>query len=291
MKKLTKQRITAPLLALSPMAVYFGGAFLVGFCASFVGSFMGMTVDEVTNMPLLTDGWLDEIGMAIAALFACSLVKKRGNGGIKRALRTKGFDFSVPIVVTVFTFACGTLCDQLIGALLSGVMTVEPNRSVELGFAGLFVTAVCAPIFEEIIFRYAAVEFARGAYSMPIICIANGLFFAAVHGYNIQGFLQIFIMGGVMAYVYCKTENILYTILIHALHNACCFIPLDAVSYLKNGFVLSEWYWVMINGVVAAACLVWYFKVFRKKYRGNNFRVNRGTVSGNEQSVQAMQTF
>ena len=278
MKKLTKQRISAPILALSPILIYFAAAIVLAMCVSFAGGFMGMTVEEIEAMPLITDRWLDEIGMGIAALCACVFVKSRNKIGIRKAVRIKEFDFAVPVILTLFTWSFVEIYDHFSGLLLSNFMTVEPNSGIDFGAAGIIVAVVCAPIFEEIIFRFAAVEFSRGAYSMPVICIANGIYFAVVHTYNIQGLMNIFIFGCCMAYVYCKTGNILYTMLTHALHNAICFIPFGYFAYYeKNGFVLAKWYWLLIHAVISAACLVWYFKVFRKKYTENYFKVNRET--------------
>lgn len=288
MKKLTKQRISAPILALTPILIYFAAAIGLAVCVSFAGGVMGMTAEEIKAMPLITDRWLDEIGMGIAALCACVFVKSCNKIGIKKAARIKEFDFAVPVILTLFTWSFGEIFDHFSGLLLSNFMTVEPNSGIDFGAAGIIVAVVCAPIFEEIIFRFAAVEFSRGAYSMPIICIANGIYFAVVHTYNIQGLMNIFIIGCCMAYVYCKTENILYTILTHAMHNAICFIPLGNFAYYeKNGFVLGNWYWLLIHAVISAACLVWYFKVFREKYTENNFKINRemGLPNLSEQPV------
>lgn len=276
MKKLTKQRIFAPILALTPILIYFAAAISLAVCVSFAGGVMGMTAEEIKAMPLITNRWLDEIGMGIAALCACVFVKSRNKISIKKAVRIKEFDFAVPVILTLFTWSFGEIFNYFSGLLLSNFMTVEPNSGIDFDAAGIIVAVVCAPIFEELIFRFAAVEFSRGAYSMPIICIANGIYFAVVHTYNIQGLMNIFISGCCMAYVYCKTENILYTILTHAMHNAICFIPLGYFAYYKkNGFVLGKWYWLLIHAIISAACLVWYFKVFRKKYTENNFKINR----------------
>lgn len=277
MKKLTKQRIVKPLLAVSPFAVFLAAVFILAVAVSFICGIIGMTSDEVEALPLINDGWLDELCIGIAAVFAFALVKKVNKTQIKEVLRVKDFDFSVPLMLTVFAWSFGEVSDNFCGLILSNFMTVEPNRDIPLGFAGIVVAVICAPIFEEIIFRLAGTELPRGAYSMPIICIANGLYFAATHGYNVQGFMNVFIGGVCMTYVYCKTRNILYTMIEHAIHNALCFIPMDAVYYEKNGFVLGKWYWVAANAVLLAVCIVWYFKVFRKKYTENYFKVNSET--------------
>lgn len=275
MKKLTKQRIVKPLLAVSPFLIYIVFTFVLAVVICFIFGMAGLDADEIEKLPLITDGWLDELCIGIAAVFAFALVKKVNRAKIKEVIRVKDFDFSVPLMLTAFAWSFGEIADNFCGLVLSNFMTVEPNRSIPLGFAGIVTTVICAPIFEEIIFRFAGAELPRGAYSLPVICVANSLYFAAVHGYNVQGFLNVFIGGVCMTYVYCKTRNILYTMIEHAIHNALCFIPLNAFYYEKNGFILGKWYWIAANAVLLAACIIWYFKVFRKKYTENYFEVDR----------------
>lgn len=285
MKKLTKQRIVKPLLAVSPFAVYIAFAFILAIAVAFICEAMGMSADEVENLPLIKDGWLDELCIGIAAIFAISLVKKVNKVSIKEVISVKNFDIAVPLMLTVFAWSFGEVADHFCGLVLSNFMTVEPNKSIPLGFAGIVVAVICAPIFEEIIFRFAGTELPKGAYSMPIICIANSLYFAAVHGYNVQGFLNVFVGGVCMAYVYCKTGNLLYTMIEHAIHNALCFIPLNVFYYEKNGFMLGKWYWVAANAAAVVVCIVYYFKVFSKKYTENHFEVNRETGLPYKESI------
>lgn len=270
MKELTKQRITAPVLALFPTAI----SFVMMIILNVIFEICGVNIDENE----LAFELMSDVPIGIAAALACILVKVRNKGRIKEAIHIKDFDISVPIMLAVFVWTLAEVSYGLSGLLLSNFMTIELNGSMSSTVAGVVSSVICASIFEEIIFRYAGTELAKGAYSMPLICIANGIYFAVVHVYNIQGFLNVFIGGVCAAYVYCKTRNILYTILEHAIHNALCYIPIgDFVYYEKNGFVIGRWYYIVINAVIAAACLVWYFKVFRKKYTKNYFEVNRET--------------
>ena len=140
---------------------------------------------------------------------------------------------------------------------------------------------ICAPIFEELICRFGWCELARGAYSLPIICIANGIFFSLPHMYNIQGFINVFIGGLCSAYVYCKTRNILYVIIRHALHNALCCIDLEIIfgeyATHENGFIQYSWQYLAVNAVLVIISVIYFVKVFRKKYTENYFEVNRET--------------
>lgn len=273
MKKLTKRRITAPLLAVSPMIIYLVLALMAGVLLGIVGTIIGMEQEEI--LAAATSGIPDEICMGMAALCSVFIVRGYSKTRLREVFRVQKFDIAVPIMLLVFTWSAGELFDTVSGLLLSNFMTVEPNTAPFTGAFSAVCMVVFAPIFEEIIFRFAGTELPRGAYSMPIVCIANGLYFAAVHGYNVQGILHIVVIGIAMAYVYCKTRNLFYTMITHALNNLLCLLPIgEYVYHEKNGFVLGNWYWLVINAVLLAAALVYYIKVFRKKYTKNYFEVD-----------------
>ena len=288
MRELTKQRITKPLLSIFPMLFPIIVPIVLGVTA--VAIYSGNGKDLLTDNIMFV---LVELGMLTAAVVSCIFVKSKHGTGLKEIIHFKNFDFAVPVMLTLFIWSADELCDHFGGLLLSNFMTVEPNENNLSGIIGFISAVILAPLFEEIIFRFGACELPRGAYSMPIICIADGIFFAWVHNYNIQGFFNVFIGGVCAAYVYCKTRNILYTMLEHAIHNALCFIPFSEISifgtpvyYEKNGFVLNGWWYGAIHAVILAVCLVYYFKVFRKKYTENYFEVNPETGLPNTEAAE-----
>ena len=275
MKQLTKERIKKPLLC----AVAFSFMLIVPLFIGVIVQVIGMCVAggdyEISDGLLLI---LSELGSLTASAIACIFVKKRHGTRLREAVSIKKFDFALPVMLMLFTWGLGEIVDHITGLILKNHMVVEPNIT-EGEFIVLFISAViCAPIFEELICRFGWCELARGAYSLPIICIANGIFFALVHLYNIQGFINIFIMGMCMAYVYCKTRNILYTMLTHALHNALCMFDLSVIfgDYLthENGFLQYSWQYLAVNAVLVIISVIYFVKVFRKKYTENYFEVN-----------------
>ena len=278
MKQLTKERIKKPLLC----GVAFSFTLIVPFLFGVIAQIIGMCVAgdgfEISD-GLMTV--LSEVGMLTASAIVCAFVKKRHGTKLREAVRVKEFDFAVPVMLMLFTWGLGEIVDHFVGLVLKNFMTVEPNVR-EDEFIVLLITAViCAPIFEELICRFGWCELARGAYSLPIICIANGIFFSLPHLYNIQGFINIFIIGISMAYVYCKTRNILYTMLTHALHNALCLCDLSVIfgdyAAYENGFLQYSWQYLAVNAVLVIISVIYFVKVFRKKYTENYFEVNRET--------------
>ncbi len=287
MKKITKRRITAPLISVTPLLVEVAFMFLFAVVVAAIDSSLLLQQDGSNENEYLSIAMMI-FGAGMAVLFSCAIVKKAAGVRFREALKLKDFDFSVPIMLTLFGFAAGELSDHLVGLIFSNFMTVELNRSAEYSLYGVITAVIVAPVSEEIMFRFVGCELGRGAYHIPVICIANALFFSVCHGYNIQGFLNVFIGGVCAAYVYCKTRNILYTMLEHALHNALCFLPGDNVYYLRNGFVLSNWWYLLINAVIVVLCIVWYIKVFRKKYTENHFKVGIPENIENTERVEAV---
>lgn len=277
MKQLTKRRIVSPILAVSPIFIYLVFAIIASLLIGIIAGVIMSKTQEELNV-IVGSGIPDEICMGLAAVWAVGVVKLYSKTRLHDVFHVKNFDPAVPIMLLVFNWGAGELFDHFSGLILSNFMTVEPNGAPFSGIFGVICSVILAPIFEEIIFRLAGTELPRGAYSLPFVCIANGLYFAALHGYNIQGFLHIVIVGMTMAYVFYKTRNLFYTMIAHALNNLLCLVPFENFAYYeRNGFVLGHWYYLAINAALLTIAVVYYVKVFRKKYTKNYFKVNRET--------------
>ncbi len=74
-----------------------------------------------------------------------------------------------------------------------------------------------APLFEELLFRKVLVDRVLPYGEWPAI-LFSGLSFGLFHG-NLTQFFYAFLLGMILAYVYVRTGNILYTIGIHACIN------------------------------------------------------------------------
>ena len=277
MKALTKERIKKPLLC----GVAFSFILIVPVILIMFAQIIGMfVVDENYEVSDNLVFIFTELGMLSASVIACSFVKKRHGTKLRETVKVKDFDFALPVMLMIFDWGVGEIIDHCTGLILSNFMVVEPN-TIEITVISIISAVICAPIFEELICRFGWCELARGAYSLPIICIANGIFFSLPHMYNIQGFINVFIGGLCSAYIYCKTRNILYVIIRHALHNALCFCDLEIIfgeyATHENGFIQYSWQYLAVNAVLVIISVIYFVKVFRKKYTENYFEVNRET--------------
>lgn len=85
--------------------------------------------------------------------------------------------------------------------------------------------AIIAPFVEELMFRgFLQTTLYRYMGRWRAILVSS-FFFSLVH-LNIYVFLQIFILGIMLAYVFDKTKSIVATITIHVIHNSATFVIL-----------------------------------------------------------------
>ena len=115
-----------------------------------------------------------------------------------------------------------------------GIPTVEEPYFIEASSANdplilflLFISlAVCAPLFEELIFRGYILDSLRGVYSDGFAILASGLMFGLMH-YSIFGPLLLWIsqaIGGVLyAWLRIRTDSIWPSIVCHSLWNGTIF--------------------------------------------------------------------
>lgn len=87
------------------------------------------------------------------------------------------------------------------------------------------VVSVCAPVWEEIVFRgFLLPSLTR---YMPVWCsiLLSSVAFALAH-FNLQRMLPLVLLGAVMGAVFVRSRNLLPSMLLHSLWNAFVFLDL-----------------------------------------------------------------
>lgn len=158
--------------------------------------------------------------------------------------------------LVAISYACmivGNLVGIGVNSLLSpnsvnlvGELATAAGMSAETVIA--FV--VLAPVFEELVFRKVIVDRVLPFGEWPAI-LFSGITFGLFHG-NLTQFFYAALLGMVLAYVYIRTGNVLYTIGIHACINflggvlpllvpaASYFVLLVALAGIVLFFVLKK---------------------------------------------------
>jgi len=130
----------------------------------------------------------------------------------------------------------------------------------------MVITAViCAPVFEEIVFRGIIQKglINKGVRPVNAILMAS-VIFGLVHG-NPWQFVGAVLLGCVLGLVYYKTKSLLLPMLLHGFNNLCSTI---LIVYTKNesfadAFKIQEWV-ILAVGILLFS--VFYY-LFIRKYK------------------------
>lgn len=270
MKGLMKKRAGAVLLSVLPMGIYFLTLVLLILLEA-VGERLWGKVEGLYDrlFPLM-----NAASMTVGAVIMCRVLRKRTGKRLQDALSVKKMDWLLVLLLLGFTWCAGNVADGIAAHICSRFMTTTSNAA-PAGLLAIAEAVLAAPVLEEILFRYLGTEFAEQYLPVPVLCIANALYFTLMHGYNIQGFANIMVFALCMVYVYLKTRRLAYVILVHFLHNASCLLDYNDKIFFgspiyseKNGFLLGSPQWLGINFAVAAVCVVIYLKKYRRQHHG-----------------------
>lgn len=80
-----------------------------------------------------------------------------------------------------------------------------------------FLMVLCAPVFEEFIFRKLLIDRAA-VYGEGVAVVLSGVMFGLFHG-NLNQFAYAFLLGIFFGFIYVKTGKIRYTVILHMVIN------------------------------------------------------------------------
>ena len=119
--------------------------------------------------------------------------------------------YAANIVGTIITQLIGTIKGAPVTNALGAVLTdLNP-------FVAFFITVICAPVAEELLFRKLLIE-RTIRYGEGISVVISGLLFGLFHG-NLNQFAYAFLLGCLFGFIFVKTGKIQYTIAMHMLIN------------------------------------------------------------------------
>ena len=128
---------------------------------------------------------------------------------------------------------------------LDGVLT-------DVSVLMILTTVVLAPVFEELTFRYLALNKLR-KYGDKTAILVTAVLFGLFH-MNFEQAIYAFAIGLVFGYVVCKTGRVIYTILLHAMVNFCGgFVPLVVTKFdnpMVNMVYTILFFLLLIIGIV-----------------------------------------
>ena len=204
---------------------------------------------------------------------------------------------SVPVIKRKMSVKELFMC-VLIGAALCGVGMIAgsgidyfllPESGTELDRL-LLSSDICwrvlsagiiAPVVEEIVFRKYLIGIIA-PYSEKTAVIASGVLFALSHG-NFTQFLYTILLGLFWGYVYLRTRNIAYTIILHMIFNLTTSI-FTITIYHASKVLYSVWCIILIAlGVIGGILIIKhrkriYFNQMRDRLISRCFWGSKGIV-------------
>lgn len=126
-------------------------------------------------------------------------------------------------VIAIFLMVVGSIIGVIVGNIF-GIFGINTSAAVDTilsqsSILGNIVLAIIAPIVEEFIFRKWLID-RMHIYGGRVAVVTTALMFGLFHG-NFSQFFYAFLLGLVFGYVYYKSGNVLYTILMHMIVNFC----------------------------------------------------------------------
>ncbi|WP_026497787.1 CPBP family intramembrane glutamic endopeptidase [Butyrivibrio sp. WCD2001] len=160
------------------------------------------------------------------------------------------------LIGQILAVIMGSITGQDMTDVLSSTLT---NMSLPMVF---LLSVVLAPIFEEIMFRYAVIGYCR-RYGEWNAIIISAFIFGLIHT-NVFQFFYAFALGIVFGYVYIYTRKLIYTIIMHCTFNFFgAFVPMlidPNLSPSNTGSIIYS----VIQYIVAIIGLIMLFFYVKK---------------------------
>lgn len=178
------------------------------------------------------------VGISISV---CNANKNKYGIDIKVKLSLKNINYSFLIRILCLSFVLRILIEQTIYYLPIEETISNFEINIFTILIEIITTCLFAPIFEEIIFRFGLYGYLKKKIkSNWINMILTSILFSFIHFYGIDGFIIIFVISLLWNYIYFKTNNLLYSIVLHFLHNVYAmigYIPLNNIIYVSFGLI------------------------------------------------------
>ena len=175
------------------------------------------------------------IFITFVAIASIDVLKNKHNIDIKNKLNYKNIDFKFLLKMIFLSLGLRIIMEYYL------IPTNENDVFIPIGAIQLIVqfiaTCIFAPICEEIIFRFGIYEYLnKNGISSIFSIIITSITFAIIHFYGINATIILVIISYIWNYTYYKTNNLLYPILLHFIHN---FYAIMSNFITSNNFYIN----------------------------------------------------
>ncbi len=168
----------------------------------------------------------------IAVIFLWRKISWKELGFRKFEWSTIGLGCGLLVIVYVVIIIHNLILTAL-GVVTQGDAIFGLFSKLESPALFFFVGIVMAPVMEEIFFRGFLFKGFRQKYGLKSALILSSFIFALSH-FQFAALLPIFLLGGVLAYVYHRSNSLFPGMIIHFIINAWGFCALFAAYKFKG---------------------------------------------------------
>lgn len=194
--------------------------FVLYLCAGYLFAYTMPYVDRVTISIVL------DLMMASLLVLYCGAIALHIPDIHKYSIMSRPVFWVVTICLIVIVLIVGQGASSLVMMLEpdNGLAQYSAAKANSSFFAQCFLTIICAPIFEEMMFRKCL----YGSFSrlMPpvVAAVISSAIFAFGHG-TLAHLPMTFMLGMLNCWLYARLGRIIVPIVVHFIHNAiACFI-------------------------------------------------------------------
>ena len=192
--------------------------------------------------------------MVVIVLTGISVIdtmKKKYSLKLNSRFNFNKIDFNFLVRMISLSFVLRILIEQTIYFL----PIEETISNISINFWTILVeiitTCLFAPIFEEIIFRFGLYEYLNKKLKLTIIgMLLTSIIFSLLHFYGIDGFVILLVISLIWNYSYFKTNNLIYPIILHFIHNIYAiigYIDLNNIVYIVFGVICFVIYILLLK--------------------------------------------
>ena len=178
--------------------------------------------------------------------------------------------------LTILGNVFGLAMTTVIGFLKNGeVGNVLATATAGVNPIVLFIfVGVCAPIFEELLFRKFFMD-RIAQYGEGVAIVMSGALFALFHG-NLNQFVYAFLLGCFFGFVYMKTRNVVYPILMHAGVNVVGTVISTVYLQYSDVAVIDIGFSVLVFGMLIVGLISWIRSVKKFKLQPAEVAIEKG---------------
>jgi membrane protease YdiL (CAAX protease family) len=162
------------------------------------------------------------VGFSLILIFVFLIYRKEAMSDSKLSIKLSRNSFVwilIGIVAVFLAQTIGSILDKYIFHLTTQSVNTSSNiEAAALSPLALISIVILAPLVEELVFRYAAINILNRKFNKIGCILISSVFFSIMH-FDFPFVFGYFLIGLVLAAIYVRTNRLLVSFVIHATMN------------------------------------------------------------------------